>query len=212
MTQPDPNTDPSTSTENTNPQTGSDSNAGKTGDQANLSVSKAEYDQLLERMKAADRRAAAEQKAKEELAAKIAEAEKATLTDIEKAKRDAEEALKAREETAIALRSERLRNAFLAAEGNIQWQDPSDAYAILLRDFMEGVEIAEDGKVTGMKEAVAALAKKKSYLVKTGIVQPAPEATGSGSSTRKGANPDQAAADAERRRRFPAAFRGQKVG
>ncbi len=94
----------------------------------------------------------------------------------EKARRDAElsetEKLKnqiAEKDTTLQalqndLKTWRIRQAIEREATVLNFQNPEDAY--LLAD-MTGVEISEDGKVTGAKEAIEKLAKARTYLLKT---------------------------------------------
>lgn len=61
------------------------------------------------------------------------------------------------------LRESRLENAFLK-DNTYTWHNPGRALA--LADLSD-VEIGEDGSVTGLKQALEALAKSDSYLLKT---------------------------------------------
>jgi hypothetical protein len=56
-----------------------------------------------------------------------------------------------------------IRYAVEAAAGRLNFQDTSDA--ITLAD-LSGLQVADDGKVTGAEEAVRALADKRPYLLK----------------------------------------------
>jgi hypothetical protein len=61
-----------------------------------------------------------------------------------------------------SIRKLRIDNAFLT-QSDVEWHDPEAALALV--DLSE-VEIKDDGSVKGLKEALAALAEKKPYLVK----------------------------------------------
>lgn len=188
--------DDTTKTEETSTE-GEDGTEGETteGD----TVSKADFDRLMARMQAADRRASAAE-------TKVKDFEKAGQTDLEKATSEAQEAARERDETREALKAERIANAFLASN-DVAWHDASDALEMLRSKYMDGVEIDDSGKVTGMKEAIKRLAKEKKYLVNAG---------GSGETSgdqmngkRKGDKGDTAAKEKELAKRFPALARRQ---
>lgn len=151
-----------------------------------------EFNQLKARMVAADRRAAALEKEKADKA-------KADMTEVERLKADAEEAKAAREQDKAALVDAKVQNAFLANTSSV-WADPEDAYLVLRTHFMDGVEVDDKGKVSGMDAAIKAMAKKKPHLVKS---EASSEATGSGhNGRRKGEETD--ADKTSRNSRFPA--------
>jgi len=162
-----------------------------------------DYKNLDARMRAADQNRSKTQKALEEAQAKLDEIEKSKLSELEKATKERDELAKKAEALADRVKQQALENAFLAAKG-VDWADAEDAYTVLQKKFMDGVEVDEDGKVTGMAEAVKAMVKQKPHLVKStdGVVTPSSEATGQTPVKRKGEKPT---ADRESlRKRFPA--------
>jgi len=171
----------------------SSDNSGGSGTGGNV-VSREEFDALQRRMQAADRRATAAEK-------KLSDADKAKLGELERAKLEAEEAKTEAKKAADDLRTARLENAFLVDP--VKWHDSADAFLILSRDFMEGVEINDQGKVVGMDAAIKRLARAKPHLVKT---ETSSGATGSAhNGTRKGDGKDTIDKNAMASR-FPAAF------
>jgi hypothetical protein len=117
---------------------------------------------------------------------KLREAEKqlkrlAEFEDAEKKRQEAELSEKDKLEKRLAdlestnsqlserYASARLRHAVEIAAVTMQFADPEDAYNLA---DMSGAEIAEDGKITGVKEALEALAKAKPYLIKSGNGKP----------------------------------------
>lgn len=118
-------------------------------------VPKSELERLRARMQAADQRAG---KAEQELA-KIRDKD---MPALEKANRDLAEAQKQVEALSETNRSLALRVAFLQ-DNTYQWHNPERALKLL---DLDGVEIDDSGRVTGLKEAVAALAKSDAYLIK----------------------------------------------
>lgn len=139
-----------------------------------------EVERIKARMQAADRRAS-------ELEKKVQKFENANKSELEKLQDEAKRAAAERDATVSELRNLRLQNAFLA-NTSVQWADPSDAFLILQTQFMEGVDIDENGKVIGMDAAVKEMAKKKAHLVKKTPTD-ASEANGSvQNGQRKGAN------------------------
>jgi DNA repair exonuclease SbcCD ATPase subunit len=179
----------------------------ETSDESGKSTKKTytedDYKSLDARMRAADQNRSKTQRALEEAQAKLAEIEKSKLSELERAKAEAEE-LKARTEALTKrLKDQALENAFLATAG-VEWADKEDAYTVLRNKFLDGVEVDEDGKVTGMAEAVKTMAKAKPHLIKstTEEVTPSSEATGKTPVKRKGEKdtPDRESL----RKRFPA--------
>lgn len=110
-------------------------------------VSLRRFLKVQNRMKAADRRAnAAEQRITE-------------LEEQAKKVPDLEKRVSSQEDTIKQLR---IDNAFLTF-GEVEWQDPEAA--LRLADLSK-VTIADDGKVSGLEEALKELAEKKPFLVK----------------------------------------------
>lgn len=123
--------------------------------QAADAVSRAEYDQRMVQLAAADRK-------REEAEQKLKALQDAALSEEEKRKRDLEEAtekLKAKEDTIKELR---LDKAFLT-DNTHDWHNPQAALQLANRS---GITVADDGKVTGLKEALEAVAKAHPYLLK----------------------------------------------
>lgn len=90
---------------------------------------------------------------KEKLEAAIAEKEKAIAAKQAELDRAQTEMVEIRTRNAITLEASKQGFA-----------DPDDAYTLADKS---GVEIGKDGKITGVKEALEALAKAKPYLLKT---------------------------------------------
>lgn len=171
-------------------QEGSEDGSGTETAATTTTVSKADFDKLMNRMKAADRRAAAAEKI-------VAEAEKAKMSDIEKAQAEAAEAKTKAETAAAAMKDLQIRNAFLSSTG-ITWHDPEDA--LRLAD-LSNIDVADDGTIDSKAVAnvLKELAKNKPHLVKVA----ATEASGSANNgNRKGnqGKPDVA----QQLSRFPA--------
>lgn len=145
------------------------------GDVAEL---KAELERVRSRMKAADRRATEAERKNKEFADK-------DKTELERAQSEAAEIKKQHDDAVAALRNTRLENAFYR-DNSVSWNDPGDAFALL---DMSNVEIDDDGKVHGMKEAIKSLASKKKYLVKAEN-DPSTEASGSSVNGRRKGEPN----------------------
>lgn len=158
-------------------------------------VSKEEYDRLHNRMTAADKRSSDLQK-------KIAEFENAGKTESERLQQERDDALRARDDAATATRDLRIQTAFLSIDG-VEWHNKSDALKMLLADYMDKIDIDDNGKVTGVDAAVKAMAKEKSYLVKT---EPVSSAGDQMNGQRKGdqGGKDKKTREAELRKRLPA--------
>lgn len=118
-------------------------------------VSRAEYDQRMVQLAAADRK-------REEAEQKLKALQDAALSEEEKRKRDLEaatEQLKAKDDTIKELR---LDKAFLT-DNTHDWHNPQAALQLADRS---GISVGDDGKVTGLKEALEAVAKAHPYLLK----------------------------------------------
>lgn len=157
-------------------------------------VSREEYLQVQRRMQAADRAKAAAE-------AKVKEYEKAGQTELEKIQSELEESKRAAETVTQELQNTRIANAFLASN-DITWHNPERALKVLQSDYMDDVEIAEDGKVTGIKEAIKKMAKAESYLVNSGSAGSSTEDPMNGK--RKGDKNETTTRDAELKKRMPA--------
>lgn len=121
------------------------------------SVDKAEYDKVLERMKAADRNAA-------QALAKLKELEEKDLSEQEKiAKR-----LPELEETVSKLTEEnkglKAKVAFLGLDG-FSWHDPDVALGQV--DLSEAIDAEGNVDKKALKKAAEDLAKNKTFLVKS---------------------------------------------
>lgn len=115
-----------------------------------------ELERARARMKAADRRAA-------EAERKLREKDDAGKPELEIAQRRVTELEETTTQQDATLRELRIQNAFLMSN-TVTWHDPSDALRELAN--MDGVDIDDDGKVTGVKDAIAKLAKRKPHWVK----------------------------------------------
>jgi hypothetical protein len=166
--------------------------AGKSDGKDNDTISRAEYTALMNRMKAADKRATTAEN-------RLKKIDEANLSDVEKAQQAAAEAAERVAKAEESLKNERIKNAFLA-ENSVTWHNSNDAFSMLNK---EGLEITEDGKVTGMKEAIKSLAKDKAYLVKPTQTT---EATGSEHNGRRKGDQNNDGDKSARARRFPAAY------
>ncbi len=144
-----------------------DDNDAETGEGAegkgSDTVSRAEFEQLRNQLKAADKnKSAAERKLKELEDAKKDEFTKTTERVAELEKTNAQQAKD--------LADMRLQNAFLTADTGVTWHDPADALALAERQGYLAEVVDEEGKVdTGKLTAkLKELAKAKPHLVKNG--------------------------------------------
>jgi hypothetical protein len=174
---------------------GGDSKGTQDNSSTTETVSKADYEALFKRMQAADQRASKLEKAQQEAADK-------DLSEAEKAKKDAAES-KARADAAEAkLRDEKVFNAFLSRT-DIAWHDVNDAFTMLKSNYMDGVDVDKDGKVTGIEPAVKKLAKEKAYLVK--VAGDSSGGTGAAHNGQRKGDQNDTGREA-RASRFPAAY------
>lgn len=141
--------------------TGKEGTEGGDGQQkSGDTVSRAEYDQLVERMKAADRnKSAVETKLKE-----YEDKDKDELTKATEKAQTLEQTVQQKDAT---IKAQAVKLAFMTAASHITWHDPADALEFAMKDLRD-LEVAEDGTVDAkaVKAAADKLAKDKSYLVK----------------------------------------------
>lgn len=125
---------------------------------ARIAELEAEISRVKKHRSEADKKKSAAEKELQELKNK-------DLPDVERLKKELEEARQEGTASRSALNALALTNSFLVAsqKQSVNWHDPEVAQAALDR---EGVEVDKDGKVTGMAEAVKKLAKAKPFLVK----------------------------------------------
>lgn len=124
----------------------------------------AELQRTRDALKKANAEAAKHRKAAEAATAAEEARKTAEMTELERFKAQAEAEAKRREEAEARLNRERITNAVKFAAAALNFHDPADALAHL---DAAALEIGEDGSVTGVKEALDALAKAKPYLVKS---------------------------------------------
>lgn len=124
--------------------------AAKTAEQL-----QAELDAVLRRMQAADSNNAKTQ-------AELKRLQDEKLSEQDKLKRDLEEAQKALADRETAIKQERIKNAFVT-DNTYEWHNPNAA--LKLAD-LSGVEIADDGTVKGLKEALKAVADANPWMLK----------------------------------------------
>jgi hypothetical protein len=151
-------------------------------------VDRAEYDRRMAQLAAADRK-------REEAEQKLKALQDAALSEEEKRKRDLEaatEQLKAKDDTIKGLRMD---IAFLE-DNSHSWHNPKAALALADKS---GITVSDDGKVTGLKEALEAVAKTHPYLLKPKAEEGVTGVAGQGSAGGQG---NQARAGLEKR--FPA--------
>jgi len=138
---------------------GAQGGAGQTGTAGDGSASgqvftQAEYDAVKARMVAADKRASDNEAALKQLRDK-------DLPEMQKLQRDVAEQAKLLEQATQATAGLRIENAFLT-DNTHKWRNPGTALKLLDRSK---VMVDSDGTVTGMKDALSALAKSDPYLL-----------------------------------------------
>jgi len=147
---------------------GSDGGDDGASDDVTPEALKAELERTRAALKAANKEAAERRKRLDDIEAAEATRKQAELTETERYKAEADKAkadYAALQETS---RKERIQAAILQAATVANFADPVDAMALA---DLSGVML-EDGKVTGAKEAVDALAKAKPHLVTVAKVAP----------------------------------------
>jgi len=145
----------------------------------------AELERVKAALKTANSESASRRKRLEELEAAEADRTAAQLSEVEKAKKlaaDAEAKAQAAEER---LRTAMVRNAVVVAASKLNFYDPEDAFR--LADLGDA-QVGDDGKVTGVEDALKALAKAKPHLVKTAGTTGSLNSTEGGRQTRPSAD------------------------
>lgn len=121
-------------------------------------VPKARHDQILNQLQAADRKRQEAENALQQLRDK-------DLPEAERAKRELEGLRTENADLKSRLAKSAVTNQFML-DNTHTWHDPKTALALL---DQSGLVVSDDySTVTGMKEALAALAKAHPYLIKTG--------------------------------------------
>jgi hypothetical protein len=118
-------------------------------------ISREEYNLVLRRIDAADR-------AKGEMERRLRAIDDKDKSELDKAKRDLEEITRRAEEAEAAALQAKLANEILKFPGFV-WHDPE---AVLRMVDMEMISVDDDGKVTGVKDALTKLSRDKAYLLK----------------------------------------------
>lgn len=137
--------------------TGTTTDTGATTDSqsAGRVYTEAEYAAMRERMRGADQ-------AKARAEAALAQLRDKDLPEHEKLKRDFDTATQNLAKAEQALRETRIENAFYRNTKH-EWNNPGAAMKLL--DYSK-IEILDDGTVSGLDDAVEALAKSDPYLLK----------------------------------------------
>lgn len=145
-------------TTDTTSQTGAQS--GTETNPAGETIPKAEADSLRERMRAADQRAA-------KLDAELKQLRDKDLPEQDKLRRDFEESQQTVQKLQTVNNELALKVAFLS-DNSFSWHNPERALKLV---DLSQVEIRDDGTVTGLKEALKALATSDAYLVKQAVTE-----------------------------------------
>jgi hypothetical protein len=138
----------------------------KDDDEDDVAFWHARADRFKSRMEAADRRATAAERENVRL-----KAGKDDALD-EHGKQDLKDAVARASKAEDSLGSLRLKVAILS-DTTFAWEDPELVLAALASD--DTVEIDEDGKVVGVKQALKSLAKHKPFLVKKAVAKDDPK-------------------------------------
>lgn len=146
------------------------------GKPSESTVSRAEFEALQERMKAADRNKSA-------VEAKLKEYQDKDKSELEKAQEEARTATETVAKKDSVIKTQAVKLAFVTAASHITWHDPADALEFAMKDLAD-LEVNEDGTVDAklVKAAADKLAKDKPYLVKGTTSQSGGGSGGNGAS------------------------------
>lgn len=153
-------------------------------------VSEEEYQTILRRLEAADR-------AKGEIAKQLKQYEDKDKSELEKLQGELKELKDKADRAAAEALQAKLSNEILKFPGFV-WHDPE---AVLRLVDMEMISVGEDGKVTGVKDALTKLAKDKAYLLKGKQDNKGGGGSGSGNNGSSGHNPGGSADTADKNKR-----------
>jgi hypothetical protein len=156
--------------------TGGSSGTGSTGAET---VSRTEYEAIVNRLRAADRR-------RQEFEDQLKQIRDKDLPEAEKLKRDYAEAQATVEKLSTTNRELALKVAFLS-DNTYSWHNAERALRLV---DMSQLEIQDDGSVRGLKDALKALATSDPYLIKQEVKETntAPAGTAPGNNGASGNN------------------------
>jgi hypothetical protein len=147
------------STSNTGTPTTADAStgaqSGTTDSQAAATVSRADFLQIQNQLRAADQRRDAAEKEAQKL-------KDAQLSDAERQTKELNETKATNQQLLNQIKDLRIQNAFVT-DNTHDWHD---ARAALKLADLSGVTIDDEGTVKGLKEALEAVAKSSPYLLK----------------------------------------------
>lgn len=148
--------DTSNDAQNVSGDAGTTNDASSSTSQGDDVVTRAEFESIKARMQAADR-------AKATVENELKELRRKDQSELERAQTDVKDLTGTVETLKKRLNDTLMENVFLS-NNKYTWHDPQDALRLM---DMEGVSIDDDGKVSGLPEAIAKLAKAKPHLLKT---------------------------------------------
>lgn len=185
---------------------GNNDDGGNAGQQQNgdgeRTYTQADFDTLMNRLKAADRRAST-------FETELKKLQDAGKSEAQRKEEEHANATKEADKLREDLRKARIGNAFFAVTGH-NWHDPSDALEMLMSRYLDGVEIDDNGRVTGIDAAVKKMAKEKTYLIKTETSGSTATDQMNGKRKGQGNEADQKAKNEALMKRFPAMQRGAR--
>ena len=144
------------------------------------SVSRAEFEAIQKALKAANKEAAERRKQLDAYEAEKKTAEEAQLSEAEKLKKQLLEAQDSIKRISEQSHERAIRAEIVSKAALMGFNDPGDAIALLDKSK---IDTDENGEITGVEDALQALAKAKPYMLKTNRVNPG--ATNPGSNARE---------------------------
>jgi len=124
---------------------------------------KAELEQVRKALKLANKEAQDRRKRLDEIDAAEKERQTKDLSELDQLRKKFEESERKAQELAQRQRESAIRHAVEMAATNSRFHDPLDAYR---QADLSGIEVDDQGTVSGVDAAIKALVSKKPYLIK----------------------------------------------
>ena len=132
-------------------------------------LTQADVDRIVKERLAREKAKYADYDTLKQAAAKLKELEDAQLSEADKTKKQVAELQATLAQEKAKARESAIRAAVITEASKLGFNDPNDAYKLL---DLAALNVAEDGKIEGVAEAVKKLAEERKYLIKSAGGQP----------------------------------------